>query len=116
MTNLYITAWAHDPLIRGAVMQSSDSAYEMLENIFKRLAYLTLTAAQPMWPLNQQIEIVARNVSCPTGHGMLDCLRTKDAFELKRAVIATGAQFQPVTDNITIFQGGCLESASACQG
>jgi hypothetical protein len=56
-----------------------------------------------MWPINQQIEIIARNVSCPTGPGLLDCLRTKDGLELKNVLLATGAQFQPVTDNITIF-------------
>jgi hypothetical protein len=102
MTNHYITAFAKDPLIRGAVMQSSDSQCHSLEPIHHADFPL---AAQPMWPLNQQIEIIAKNVSCPTGHGLLDCLRTKDGLELQRVLLATGAQFQPVTDNITIFPG-----------
>jgi hypothetical protein len=56
-----------------------------------------------MWPIDQQLGIIAQNLSCPTGPGLLDCLRTKDGFELKAVLLATGAQFQPVTDNITIF-------------
>jgi hypothetical protein len=38
---------------------------------------------------------------------MLDCLRTKDGLVLQKALWATGAQFQPVIDNITIF-GECV--------
>jgi hypothetical protein len=61
-----------------------------------------------MWPLNQQLDLVAANLSgspCPTaGRGQLDCLRTKTGEELKTALLATGAQFQPVTDNRTIFK------------
>jgi hypothetical protein len=112
MTNHYITAFAKDPLIRGAVMQSSDSQCHSLESIHR--ADFSL-AAQPMWPLNQQIEIIAKNVSCPTGHGLLDCLRKKDGLELQRVLLATGAQFQPVTDNITIFPGASRAAFSGIE-
>ncbi|EGN92698.1 hypothetical protein SERLA73DRAFT_116990 [Serpula lacrymans var. lacrymans S7.3] len=86
MTNMYLTAWPEDPLIRGAVMQSSDTS-------------------QPMYPLGQQLSIIAQNVSCPAQPpGQLDCLRQVDPFTLQSVLIATGAQFQPVIDNITVFQ------------
>ena len=35
---------------------------------------------------------------------MLDCLRGKDGNDLRRVLLATGVQFQPVIDNITIFK------------
>ncbi|KAI0792500.1 carboxylesterase [Abortiporus biennis] len=85
MTNQYLTAFYQDPLIRGAVMQSSDTS-------------------QPMWPLNDQISKIATNFSCPTGHGLLDCLRSKSGIELQQVLLDTGTQFQPVTDNVTIFK------------
>ncbi|KAI0759813.1 carboxylesterase [Irpex lacteus] len=85
MTNQYMTAFAEDPIIRAAVMQSADTS-------------------QPMWPLNDQISKVASNMSCPTGKGLLDCLRTKSAVDLQTVLLATGTQFQPVTDNVTIFK------------
>ncbi|KAH8084353.1 carboxylesterase [Cristinia sonorae] len=85
MTNQYLTAFAKDPIIRGAIMQSSDTS-------------------QPMWPLNDQISKIARNFSCPTGHGQLDCLRKQSGVDLQKVLLATGTQFQPVTDNITIFK------------
>ncbi|KIJ63639.1 hypothetical protein HYDPIDRAFT_92144 [Hydnomerulius pinastri MD-312] len=84
MTLYYLGAYWQDPLIRGAVMQSSDTS-------------------QPMWPLGQQLNIMAENFSCPTGAGQLDCLRQVDPFDLQKVLIATGAQFQPVIDNITVF-------------
>ncbi|KAH7925326.1 alpha/beta-hydrolase [Leucogyrophana mollusca] len=84
MTLYYLGAYWENPLIRGAVMQSSDTS-------------------QPMWPLGQQLDIIAQNQSCPTGVGQLDCLRTKDAFALQAVLIDSGAQFQPVIDNITVF-------------
>ncbi|EIN08033.1 carboxylesterase [Punctularia strigosozonata HHB-11173 SS5] len=83
-TNQYMSGWPDDPLIRGAVMQSADTA-------------------QPMWPIDQQLKIIATNVSCTTGKGMLDCLRKTLVLELQSAQISTNAQFQPVTDNRTIF-------------
>ncbi|CAL1699648.1 unnamed protein product [Somion occarium] len=85
MTNQYLTAFAKDPIIRGAVMQSSDTS-------------------QPMWPLNDQISKVSANVGCPTGRGQLACLRTKSGVELQKVLLATGTQFQPATDNVTIFK------------
>ncbi|PPQ86399.1 hypothetical protein CVT25_003579 [Psilocybe cyanescens] len=78
-------AFHEDPLIRGAVMQSSDTA-------------------QPMWQLNDQISRIASNMSCPTGRGQLDCLRKKSGTDLQKVLLATGTQFQPVTDNITIWK------------
>lgn len=103
MTNQYMTAFAEDPIIRGAVMQSADS---------KPLPshpghYVSLSwpqAAQPMWPLNDQISKIASNMSCPTGRGLLNCLRTKSATDLQKVLLATGTQFQPVTDNVTIWK------------
>ncbi|TFK68472.1 carboxylesterase [Pluteus cervinus] len=85
MTNLYLSAYPRDPIIRGAIMQSGDTA-------------------QPMWPENQQIELIAKNLTCPTGNGLLDCLRRKSGTDLREALLSTGAQFQPVTDNITIWK------------
>lgn len=57
-----------------------------------------------MWPIGQQIGKIATNLSCPIGLGQLDCLRSKTGLELQQALLATGAQFQPVTDNITIWK------------
>lgn len=57
-----------------------------------------------MWPLNDQISKIASNMSCTTGRGLLDCLRKKSAIDLQTVLLATGTQFQPVTDNITIFK------------
>ncbi|KIP07292.1 hypothetical protein PHLGIDRAFT_30076 [Phlebiopsis gigantea 11061_1 CR5-6] len=85
MTNQYMTAYADDPIIRAAVMQSADTS-------------------QPMWPLNDQISKIASNMSCPTGNGLLNCLRTKSATNLQEVLLATGTQFQPVTDNVTIWK------------
>ncbi|KAF8655889.1 hypothetical protein AX16_002874 [Volvariella volvacea WC 439] len=93
MTNFYLSAYAHDPIIRGAVMQSGDTA-------------------QPMWPINQQLSIVAANMSCPNptpsrsgrGQSQLDCLRAKSGPELRKALLDTKTQFQPVTDNITVWK------------
>ncbi|KAF8161558.1 carboxylesterase [Crassisporium funariophilum] len=85
MTNFYLSAFYKNPLIRGAVMQSGDTL-------------------QPMWQLNDQISKIATNMSCPTGHGLLDCLRTKSGTELKQVLLSTGTQFQPVTDNVTVFK------------
>ncbi|KAI0701389.1 carboxylesterase [Cytidiella melzeri] len=85
MTNQYMTAFAQDPIIRAAVMQSGDTS-------------------QPMWPLNDQISKIASNMSCPTGKGLLDCLRKKSGSDLQTVLLATGTQFQPVTDNVTIWK------------
>ena len=57
-----------------------------------------------MWPLNDQISKVASHTSCPTGKGLLDCLRAKSATDLQAVLLATGTQFQPVTDNVTIWK------------
>ncbi|GJE94821.1 carboxylesterase [Phanerochaete sordida] len=85
MTNQYMTAYHEDPIVRAAVMQSADTS-------------------QPMWGLNDQISKLASNISCPTGKGLLDCLRTKSATDLQQVLLATGLQFQPVTDNVTIWK------------
>ena len=57
-----------------------------------------------MWGLNDQITPIAQNFSCPTGRGELDCLRKVPAVDLQTVLLATGKQFQPVTDNITVFK------------
>ena len=57
-----------------------------------------------MWGLNDQISKISQNFSCPTGRGQLDCLRKKSGVELQQVLLATGTQFQPVTDNVTIFK------------
>ncbi|KAL0955512.1 hypothetical protein HGRIS_001751 [Hohenbuehelia grisea] len=85
MTNQYLSAFPRDPLIRGAIMQSADTS-------------------QPMWQLNDQIGKIAADLSCPTGRGQLDCLRSKSGLELQRVLLLTGTQFQPVIDNITVFK------------
>ncbi|KAG5651894.1 hypothetical protein H0H81_007051, partial [Sphagnurus paluster] len=102
MTNFYLSAYHRDPLIRGAIMQSGDSMSRVPNPFLRCLMFLA--AAQPMWPINSQIEKIAANLSCPIGPGLLDCLRTKSGLELKQTLLATGAQFQPVTDNITIWK------------
>ncbi|TCD67432.1 hypothetical protein EIP91_012404 [Steccherinum ochraceum] len=94
MTNQYMTAFAKDPLIRGAVMQSADTS-------------------QPMWGLNNQISKIAQNFSCPTGRGLLDCLRKQSGVDLQKVLLATGTQFQPVTDNVTIFKEQVLSILTA---
>ncbi|KAF9561897.1 carboxylesterase [Agrocybe pediades] len=86
MTNFYLSAYHDNPLIRGAVMQSADTA-------------------QPMWQLNDQLSKISANLSCPTtGKGQLDCLRTKSGADLQKVLLATGTQFQPVTDNVTVWK------------
>lgn len=103
MTNYYVSYYneyyGHEPLIIGAIMQSADTS-------------------QPMYPEDQQLAIVASNdtVNCPTGAGMLECLRTKDAFLLKSVALATNAQFQPVIDNITIFKDYVLQTKQGSVG
>ncbi|KAI5119966.1 hypothetical protein M0805_004346 [Coniferiporia weirii] len=85
MTNFYMSAWPEDPIIRGAIMQSSDTS-------------------QPQWELGNQLEAISQNLSCPTSAGQLDCLRTKDGFALQDILLSSGNQFQPVIDNITVFK------------
>lgn len=102
MTNFYLSAFAHDPIIRGAVMQSGDSQYHTY--LCPLLVLILREAAQPMWPVGQQIGKIAANLSCPIGLGQLDCLRSKTGLELQKALLGTGAQFQPVTDNITVWK------------
>lgn len=57
-----------------------------------------------MWQLNDQISKIAANMTCPTNGGLLECLRNKSGEELKRALLNTGTQFQPVTDNVTVWK------------
>ncbi|KAF5374705.1 hypothetical protein D9615_008966 [Tricholomella constricta] len=79
MTNFYLSAYSREPLIRGAIIR----------------------VEIPMWLINDQIGKIAANLGCPTGKGLLQCLRK---MELKETMLATGTQFQPVTDNITIWK------------
>ncbi|KAI0315930.1 carboxylesterase [Amylostereum chailletii] len=85
MTNFYLSAWPEDPIIRAAIMQSSDTS-------------------QPQWLPGSQLAPISANFSCPTGRGQLDCLREKDADALQRVLLDTGVQFQPVIDNITVWK------------
>jgi hypothetical protein len=96
-----MSAWPHNPLIRGAVMQSSDSAHY---NLWTRSLANTHLASQPQWQLNSQLSTISRNFSCPTGGGELDCLRKQSGTDLQTVLLATGNQFQPVIDNITIYK------------
>ena len=57
-----------------------------------------------MWGLNDQISKIATNMSGPTEKGLMDCLRSKSGVELQKVLLATGTQFQPITDNITIWK------------
>lgn len=96
-----MSAFPNDPLIRGAIMQSGDSESPSVHFV----QYLTVELAnQPMWPLNDQISKIATDLGCPTGKGELECLRTKSGDELRQSLLSTRTQFQPVTDNITIFK------------
>lgn len=85
-------------------MQSGDSKQDMHIDHAPHLNPMLYAASQPMWPLNDQISKISLNLSCPTGRGQLDCLRKKSGLELQQVLLATGTQFQPVTDNITIFK------------
>ena len=57
-----------------------------------------------MWGLNDQIGKLAANMSWPTGKGLIECLRSKSGVDLQKSLLATGLQFQPITDNITIWK------------
>lgn len=62
-----------------------------------------------MWQIDSQLDLISAPLGCPTSsngqfHGQLDCLRTKSVEELQNVLLETGAQFQPVTDNVTIFK------------
>ncbi|TFK22643.1 carboxylesterase [Coprinopsis marcescibilis] len=85
MTNLYMSAYRRRPLIRAAIMQSGDTL-------------------QPMWPENQELTKVSDALDCPSGRGQLDCLRTKSGDQVRRTLLDTNAQFQPVTDNVTVWK------------
>ncbi|KAF5317269.1 hypothetical protein D9611_003493 [Ephemerocybe angulata] len=85
MTNFYMSAYYKDPIVRGAIMQSGD-------------------VAQPMWPVDSQLTLLSTKLNCTSGKGQLDCLRTKTGDELRKVLLQTGAQFQPVTDGITIWR------------
>ncbi|KAH6897943.1 carboxylesterase [Coprinopsis sp. MPI-PUGE-AT-0042] len=85
MTNLYMSAYHRDPIIRAAIMQSGDTL-------------------QPMWPENQEIAKISTSMGCPTGKGQLDCLREKSGDDLRKILLETKAQFQPVTDNVTVWK------------
>lgn len=106
MTNMYLSAYPANPLIRGAIMQSSDSTPSFIHHSSNAL-HFSVSASQPQWQLNSQLTAIAANQSCPTSPpytGQLDCLRGKDAFALQNVLLATGNQFQPVIDNITIWK------------
>lgn len=57
-----------------------------------------------MWQLNEQIAYIAQNLKCPTGEGILDCLRGVSGDVLQRSLLDTKTQFQPVVDNVTVFK------------
>jgi len=57
-----------------------------------------------MWVLNDQIAKIAASLTCPTGDGLLDCLREKSGTELRQVLLSTGTQFQPVVDNVTVWK------------
>ncbi|KDQ08356.1 hypothetical protein BOTBODRAFT_569583 [Botryobasidium botryosum FD-172 SS1] len=84
MTNQYLSAYPTSSLIRGAIMQSGDTT-------------------QPIWPTDSQLALVSANLGCPSTKP-LACLRKKTDVELQKALIASGAQFQPVVDNITVWR------------
>ena len=68
------------------------------------------TASQPQWQSDSQLSAIANNFSCPTGQGMIGCLREKDGNALRRVLLDTGVQFQPVIDNITIFKDYVMQT------
>lgn len=104
MTNFYLSAFPKDPIIRGAVMQSSDSTSTNPINFNGKVMTASATASQPQWQPDSQLSVIAKNLSCTTGKGMLDCLRGKDGNDLRSVLLSTGVQFQPVIDNITVFK------------
>lgn len=111
MTNLYMSAWPNDPIIRAAVMQSSDSTSNSHPIRWSKYFHSpripirpVRTASQPQWEVNDQLNAISQNFFCPTGKGELDCLRKQSATDLQRVLLDTGNQFQPVIDNITVFK------------
>jgi hypothetical protein len=57
-----------------------------------------------MWPIDSQLALFSSKFNCTSGGGLLDCLRKQDGQELRKVLLETGAQFQPVTDNVTIWK------------
>ena len=57
-----------------------------------------------MWGLNDQFGKLAVNMSCPTVQGSIECMRAKPVEDLQKSLLATGLQFQPITDNITMWK------------
>jgi hypothetical protein len=63
-----------------------------------------------MWPIDSQLTLLSSKLGCPSPSpsssitSQLDCLRKQDGQELRKVLLETGAQFQPVTDNITIWK------------
>lgn len=75
-----------------------------LTDAFLTIIKFNVLAAQPMWPENQELSKISSALGCPSGRGQLDCLRTKSGDELRATLLETRAQFQPVTDNITVWK------------
>jgi hypothetical protein len=110
-----MSAWPEDPIIRAAIMQSSDSRSFHLHSLSSTPAPLSPhhifntfslfhKASQPQWQPNSQLSLISKSLSCPSGIGELGCLRGQSALDLQRVLLDTGTQFQPIIDNITIFK------------
>lgn len=56
-------------------------------------------------PLNQGLDIVAKDVGCGTGVGQLDCLRTKSIYDIETAGFNStyNTWFSPIIDEVTRF-------------
>lgn len=105
LTNFYMSAYHRGPLIRSAIMQSGDGRSLTPYFKFSTVNCPHSSVAQPMWPVDSQLSLLSSKLGCPSGgSGQLDCLRKKDGQELRSVLLETGAQFQPVTDNITIWK------------
>lgn len=70
-----------------------------------------------MWPQNSQLDLVAAAAGCPAraGRAQLACLRARSGADVRAALLASGAQFQPVTDNVTVFME-CVARAGRRDG
>jgi carboxylesterase type B len=57
-------------------------------------------------PTNQALDLVAKEVGCPTGSGQLDCLREVDMYAFQTAAFngTLNTYFTPVVDETTRYQ------------
>ncbi|TGZ76721.1 alpha/beta-hydrolase [Ascodesmis nigricans] len=88
-TDSYLYAYASDPIIHGAIMQSGQLAMAS--------SGLTTTTPGESW------DALATAVSCPTGSSGLSCMRSIPASTLRDTMDTLNLTFSPIADGGTIF-------------